>query len=243
MRTTLNPGLGPLVSGGLLFQQLERWAEPARLRPLEREKPAVVEVGLTAKYTGRIPNLRAEPSQRVTACQEKLPSVGIYREVNRAFELDKMGRHQDALGIYEKIEAQVLAAQDAKSAAVYYNRVGLCLHHLGRDSAATLACSRALELRPNYGAAHYNLCTIALRSGNEQAAISHLEQALNLDGPYFRKLATEDPDFNGFRDGLFGIMLQLIPAPATVRGAPQLRSSSIEEDLGALSRHQGRSSG
>ncbi|MFO0723277.1 MAG: hypothetical protein U1E65_05820 [Myxococcota bacterium] len=91
----------------------------------------------------------------------------------------------------------------------YFNRNGLAMKHDGAPDMAYLFCSMAVQLKPNYGPALYNMACAALAiqpapgQGNPVAqkaeALEHLGKAIQADKKFFTELAKKDPDWNSLR--------------------------------------------
>ena len=67
------------------------------------------------------------------------------------------------------------------SAPAQFN-LGTALAHAGRLDDAVAAFRAALATRPDYGLAHTNLGRVLLTQGKTAEALSHLQEAVRLDG-------------------------------------------------------------
>src|SRR6266487_5658020 len=96
----------------------------------------------------------------------------------RAFELNKRGRHNEALAACE----QALRS-DPKDAVAYVNK-GWALIKLGRPQEALSACEQAINLRPNNidirAAAYFNKGWSLSALGRHQEALRAYEQTIHL---------------------------------------------------------------
>jgi Flp pilus assembly protein TadD len=87
-----------------------------------------------------------------------------------------MGRAADAVRHFE-----ASAALRPASPAAQFN-LGTALAHAGRLDDAVAAFGAALAARPDYGLAHTNLGRVLLTQGKTAEALSHLQEAVRLDG-------------------------------------------------------------
>lgn len=146
---------------------------------------------------------------KVSAVYEKVRSaVPGARLLNRAFEMDKIGKPEAALELYAEAGASLPAFDErgSKTAALHQilgNRTGLALTHLGRFDEAERSLRSALSMqddpfdREPYAPAHYNMACLELKRGGEGGegrAMVHLEIAVLVDSDFFAPLARKDPD-------------------------------------------------
>jgi tetratricopeptide (TPR) repeat protein len=77
---------------------------------------------------------------------------------------------------------------------------GQLLQRLKQFDEALEAFDQALTMVPNYASAHYDRAVCLIQKGDEAAAASALQQAIELSHENFRQLAEEDPVFATYRD-------------------------------------------
>jgi tetratricopeptide (TPR) repeat protein len=94
-----------------------------------------------------------------------------------ALALDKLGRHAEAAGYYER------ALRLKPDATVHLNYADL-LQKLGRPTEAIEQLRAALRLNPAFVEAHYNLGNALFGAGRRPEAMEHYREALRLR-PYF----------------------------------------------------------
>jgi Tfp pilus assembly protein PilF/mono/diheme cytochrome c family protein len=87
-----------------------------------------------------------------------------------------MGRAAEAVHHFE-----ASAALRPESAAAHFN-LGTALAHAGRLDQAVVAFRAALGIRPDYALAHTNLGRVLLTQGKTADALTHLKEAVRLDG-------------------------------------------------------------
>lgn len=80
--------------------------------------------------------------------------------------------HEQAVGLIEE------AIRHDDSNALFYNNYGIALKALGREDEAEAAYRKALELKPDYPGALYNLAMLLFEQENLVQAEAHLRRAL-----------------------------------------------------------------
>ncbi len=81
--------------------------------------------------------------------------------------------------------------------------LGWCYKRIGRLDEAITALEHAVRIEPNEGILHYNLACYWSLARNRRRALSHLANALEIDGNY-REMIPDEPDFDPLRsDPLF----------------------------------------
>lgn len=199
--------IGEVEGGHALVDRIVRAQETlgAEAGPEERRAP------------GQLRPVEKVPTLRHIALYQKVQNDSdALRGLNRAFEMDKMGKSDQALALYEKVRPEVDKIGSSEVFRVYWNRTGLALHHLGKNVEARGRCLQALVEDPGYGPALYNLAAIELALGDSKGALSLLEKALTRDERFFADLARRDPDFNPLRsDPRFRAMVGMPALPSS----------------------------
>ena len=75
------------------------------------------------------------------------------------------------------------------------NNIGSILAQTGRPQDAIAYLLRAINLRPDYASAHYNLSNAYLETGERVAAHAHLRQAARLGSKEAMETLANDPEF------------------------------------------------
>lgn len=98
----------------------------------------------------------------------------------------------------EAITALKAAAEKAPSKLHIHLALGWCYKRVGRIDFAIEALQQALEDNLEEAILHYNLACYFSLGGHRELALSHLGQALALDGSY-RDLIGKEADFDNIR--------------------------------------------
>lgn len=158
------------------------------------------------------------PRPAVTFLPVKLPNdSAAARATNRAFELYKMRRDDDAEALLDGVlgsgpdefgvapstsdESESPAPPAGLTTPVTVRahvRRALVRARRGALAAARADLAAALALAPTDGPAHYDLALVALREGALDAQ-THLAAALAADPETYRKALAADPDFEPYR--------------------------------------------
>lgn len=125
---------------------------------------------------------RLDPADRRTS--EALYLTG---EALRALE-----RYREAIPVLKA------AADKAPSKLNVHLALGWCYKRVGRIESAIEALQEALEDNLEEAILHYNLACYFSLAGHRELALSHLSQALSLDGSY-RDLIGREADFDSIR--------------------------------------------
>jgi tetratricopeptide (TPR) repeat protein len=119
--------------------------------------------------------------------------------LNQALLLYKERRLQQAIEAYQATLGQANAGDEVKSVA--WNGIGLVLSDLKQFGEARNAFARAIQLRPRYAEAHYNLSFCLSSLGDFEGALRENKLALEI-APYYQSqklqlaldLQFDDPD-------------------------------------------------
>lgn len=98
----------------------------------------------------------------------------------------------------EAITALKAAAEKAPSKLHIHLALGWCYKRVGRLDSAIEALQEALDDNLEEAILHYNLACYFSLAGHRELALSHLSQALSLDGSY-RDLIGQEADFDNIR--------------------------------------------
>lgn len=121
--------------------------------------------------------MTAQPGEieRTAASREMIranPSnpLGYY---GLAYALFQMGENEKSVAVYDRLE------QIPHNTPEYApSDKGVSLMQLGRYDDARRAFRKALEIKPNFGHAHFNLAIIEIRTkGDPRAALEHIDKA------------------------------------------------------------------
>lgn len=96
---------------------------------------------------------------------------------NYAWYLGKDEQFESAVGMY--LRALELGIDSPEEA--HLNIANICMDRLGDDAAARKHLLEAIELRPGYFGAHYNLGNLAEQDGDREGAAAHFEICLESD--------------------------------------------------------------
>ena len=141
-------------------------------------------LGMALRAAGDPERARAELGRNrqvaiavVDPLRERLNLFGVKEEAvfDRAVRAARSGDHAQAISLYE----QLLATDDA-DVEVHFN-LARSLIETGDSGRAERHLRRAIEVRPDHGAAHFNLALLLGRAGRDVEAAAHLERAADLD--------------------------------------------------------------
>jgi tetratricopeptide (TPR) repeat protein len=99
--------------------------------------------------------------------------------LQRAFELHRAGRLDDA----ERLYRQVLAREPRNAEA--WHLLGVAAQQRGKHAEAIGHLARAIELDPNNATFHFNLATAHAEQGRPQQAIASMREVIRLEPHHF----------------------------------------------------------
>lgn len=143
-----------------------------------------------------------EMAEQVALLEAVQGPPGAAAWMQAASRLKEAGKHE--LAVRAWLEAVRLEPDNASA----YNSAGVVLgKHLGDLDEAERMYWKALDVKPDFYAAIYNLACTEARRGNKERALVLLSTAI-LANDRYQQLASIDPAFDLYRDAEVSAVLQ-----------------------------------